>query len=118
MTSSSMENEIKELKEQQNVLIKQVNELKEKIGKIEENSFIKLKPMIENHAPYQDFYSRQEWLENQRKRYPNELIAYIKKNESFLLIAHSKTENALLKQIDKLLQNNTVSQEDIILFHS
>jgi len=44
-------------------LIKQVIELKEKIERMEENSIIKLKPMIEDHTTFQDFYDRQEWLE-------------------------------------------------------
>jgi len=118
MTSRSMEGEIKELKEQQNVLVKQVKELKEKIEKMEEDSIIKLKTMIEDHSTYQDFYNRQEWLEDQRKHYPNELLAYMKKDEGYLLLAHSKTESDLLKQIDTLLENNTISQEDIVLFDS
>ena len=118
MTSRSIETEIKELKEQQNVLIKQVKELKEKIDKMEEGPVIKLKPMIEDHSTYQEFYSRQEWLEEQRKQYPNELLAYLKKDDQYILLAHSKTENNLLKQIDGLLENNTISQEDIVLFDS
>ncbi len=118
MTSRSMESEIKELKKQQNVLVKQVKVLKEKIEKLEEDSIIKLKPMIKDHSTYQDFYNRQEWLEDQRKQYPNELLAYTKKDEGYLLLAHSKTESDLLKQIDTLLENNTISQEDIVLFDS
>ena len=113
-----MESEIKELKEQQNVLVKQVKVLKEKIEKLEEYSIIKLKPMIKNHLTYQDFYNRQEWLEDKRKQYSNELLAYTKKDEGYLLLAHSKTESDLLKQIDTLLENNTISQENIILFDS
>ena len=118
MTSRSMESEIIELKKQQNVLIKLVMELKEKIERMEENSIIKLKPMIEDHTTYQDFYDRQEWLEEQRKHYPNELLAYMMKGKFFLLLGHSKTESDLLKQIDTLIQNNKLSQEDIILFDS
>jgi len=113
-----MESEIKELKEQQKVLVKQVKEIKEKIERMEKDSIIKLKPMIEDHAIYQDFYNRQEWLEDQRKRYSNEILAYMKKGEIFILLGHSKTESDLLKQIDTLLQNNKISQEDIVLFDS
>jgi len=118
MTSRSIESEIKELKEQQNFLVKQVEELKEKIDKMEEGTVLKLKPMRGDHSTYKKFYNRQEWLETQRKRYPNELLAYLKKDEKYILIAHSKTESNLLKQIDILIENNTLSQEDIILFDS
>ena len=118
MTSRSMESEIKELKEQQNVLVKQVKELKEKFEKMEGVSIIKLKPMIKDHSNYKDFYNRQDWLEEQRKQYPSELLAYTNKDKSYLLLSHSKTESDLLKQIDTLLENNTISQEDIILFDS
>jgi len=118
MTSRSLESEIKELKEQQNVLAKQVNKLKEKIEKMEEASIVKLTPMIEDHSTYQEFYHRQDWFEDQRKRYPNELLAYMKKNDEFILLAHSKTESELLKQIEVLLKNNKISQDEIILFDS
>jgi len=85
---------------------------------MDENSIIKLEPMIENHKIFQVFFDRQKWLEAQRKQFPNELLAYMKKDKDYLLLAHSKTESDLLKQIDTFLQNNTISQEDIILFDS
>lgn len=118
MTSRSVESEIKELKAQQNALGREVKELKEKIKRIEANSVIKLEPMIKNPSIYQDFFDRQKWLEDQRKQYPNELLAYMKKDENYLILAHSNIESDLLKQIDELLQNNTISQEDIVLFDS
>ena len=118
MTSRSMESELKELKEQQKVLVKQVKELKEKVERMEEDSVIRLKPMIEDHTIYQDFYNRQMWLEDQRKRYSNELLAYMKKGENFILLGHSKIESDLLKQIDTLLKNNKISKDNIVLFDS
>ena len=83
-----------------------------------EDSIIKLKPMIEDRTIYQDFYNRQMWLEDQRKRYSNELLAYTKKGEDFILLCHSKTESDLLKQIDILLKINKISQDNIVLFDS
>lgn len=118
MTSRSIESEIKELKEQQNSLVKQVKQLKEKMERMEERSIIKLKPMIEDHITYQDFYDRQIWLKNQRKKYSNELLAYMKRDDEFILLAHSNTESELLKQIETLFTNNKISQDDVILFDS
>lgn len=118
MTSRTTESEIKELKEKHEVLVKEVNQLKDKIEKIEEGIIINLKPMIEDHSTHQEFYDRQKWLEAQRKQYPKELIAYLKKDDNFQLLVHSKTESELLEQIDSLLENGTITQEEIVLFDS
>ncbi|MGV9171084.1 MAG: hypothetical protein ACOC35_00770 [Promethearchaeia archaeon] len=118
MTSRSVESEIRELKEQQDALVKEINRLKEKVENIEKGTKIELKPMILDHSEHQDFYARQAWLEEQRKKHPDELLAYINQDDEYKLIAHSKRESDLLAQIDALLEQNIISQEDIILFDS
>ena len=118
MTSQSMEIEIKELKEQQDIIMEEIKQLKEKIENIEKGATVKLKPMIINPSNYLNFQRRQEWLERQRKQYPDEILAYIEKKDKYMLLAHSKSESDLLAQIDDLIEKNKISQNDIILFNS
>lgn len=85
---------------------------------LEKTSKINLEPMIKDQQDFKNFYDCEKWIEDQRKNYPKELIAYIKKNGEFVLIAHSKIEKELLKQIDMLFEKNVIDQEDIIYFDS
>jgi hypothetical protein len=80
--------------------------------------YIQNKKLILDHSEHQDFYARQAWLEEQRTQHPNELLAYINQDDEYTLIAHSKRESALLAQIDALLEQNIISQADIVLFSS
>ncbi|MHA1327527.1 MAG: hypothetical protein ACTSRH_09420 [Promethearchaeota archaeon] len=77
---------------------------------------LKLKPLKINREYMQEFYEREKWLSKQKDNFPGEIMAYMKKNGEWTIIAHAKDENSLLKKIAKLLENNEISEEDIVLF--
>ena len=118
MTSKSVDVELKEIKDKQDLLFKEVDKLKEKLEKFEKNSIIKLKPMVEDQSRIQEFYEEEDWIEKQRSKFPNELIAYINKDNKRVLIAHSDKERDLLKQIDALIKQGKISENQIIFFDS
>lgn len=91
-------------------------EKKKTLDSKNKNLVIKLKPMINNQDDLEIFYNREKWLENQKLKYPKELIAYRKKNGELILLAHSKSEKELFKKLDDLFDKGELNQEEIIYF--
>jgi len=47
--------------------------------------------------------------------FPNEIIAFIQDNDNWKLITHSSKEEDLLKNLEKLIENNDVNPKDHII---
>ena len=71
LTSDSIEIEIKEIKNKQEIIVQQIGEIKEHLKKIEEKSVIEIKPMQLSTDDYNEFLKRQKWISEQKLKYSN-----------------------------------------------
>jgi len=112
--SKIIQEQIKELKRDQNKIMNYILKLEKKIDFLEHK--IKLKSLQVNLQENQEFIDQEKWLFIQKQKFPDEIIAYMKKNDKIILIGHAKSETLLLEEINKLIQNNELSKDDIIYF--
>lgn len=64
----------------------------------------------------EEFIIQQNWIKDQKEKYPDETIVYTIRNEEMVLLAHSSEETELFNKIDDLLEKNLISKENKIYF--
>lgn len=105
---------INKLRYGQIAIFEKLRNLEKKLYTLENK--LELKPLPLILSENQEFYNREKWLSEQKDQFPNEIIAYMKKNDIWVVIAHSKKENLLLENLETIFQNKELSEEDIIFF--
>lgn len=102
-------------------LVSQVKRIEEIEGfimniKKEINQSILIKPTIKKSESYNKFLQEQIEIQKIKKMYPENILAFTKKEDKLNLVAHSTTYKELQKLISQARKKNIISKEDKIFY--
>lgn len=110
--------EQKNLESRVDAIEKGIREIFRRFKQIEKNLQNKnrFKPIPQKFRENEEFIIQQNWIKDQKEKYPDETIVYTIRNEEMVLLAHSSEETELFNKIDDLLEKNLISKENKIYF--
>ena len=113
-----MEESLMILEEKYDRLERKVEKLYKRLEQLDKKieGGLSFKPIPVELLNNQAFIEEEKWISEQKSLYPNETIAFIKKEKELILLLHSDKEDRLLKKVDELIKLQKISDEDIIYF--
>ncbi|MHA1757448.1 MAG: hypothetical protein ACTSVV_11800 [Promethearchaeota archaeon] len=94
------------------LLIKKIKNLEKKIKKLEKDNSINLKPIPRDI----EFERRQKWLSDQKFKYKGELIALVKSENSWKVVAHSTDKNEVLKEVGRKIRDGEIPSDEEVFY--
>lgn len=77
---------------------------------------INLKPIPDEFRENKLFLNEQNWILENKSKFPEEILIYIKHNGNFKLLAHSENLEYVKKEIDNLIDKKIISENDTLFF--
>lgn len=64
----------------------------------------------------EEFLKEESWINEQKSKNNDDIIAYTKTDDGWKLLAHAKDEKSVVKKIDKMIKKKQISKEEIIYY--